>query len=142
MFKFNEYSEIKKAYREFTRLENRAYAAEKKIRPDDKASRIPCDEADAKWDAYFPIFAQIIYDTFKDKKPRLYHSIKDYFIEWNNVFPDTFEKCDERLRIELLGLVLEIGYGTYWLPDEYYDDKPIGGSIPAPPTHTKPYKCW
>ena len=142
MFKFNEYPELKKAYREFTRLENRVYAAEKKIRPNDKASELPWDEADANWGAFFPIFAKSIFNTFKDKKPKLYHQFKDYYIEWDKLFPVTWEECDEKLQNDLLGLVLEIGYGRYWLPDEYYDDKPIGGGIPAPPTHTKPYKCW
>ena len=139
MFKFNEYPEIKKAFREFTRLKNRTYAAEKKIKPDDEASELAYDEAYANWDAFFPLFAQIIYNTFKDKKPKLYHQFKDYFIEWDKVFPDTFEKRDEGLENNLLGLVLEIGYGNYWLPDEYYDDKPVSGCLPPPPTHTKPW---
>ena len=143
MFKFNEYPELKKAYREFNRLKRIAYAAEKKIRPNDEASRIPCEEADANWNAFCETtFALSVYNAFKDKKPKLYNKVKDCFFEWDQVFPDTWAKCDKKLKNDLLGLVLEIGYGRYWLPDEYYDDKPIGGGIPAPPTHTKPYKCW
>ena len=38
MFKFDEYPEIKKAYREHNRLKRIVYSLEKKIRPDDKAS--------------------------------------------------------------------------------------------------------
>ena len=143
MFKFDEYPEIKKAYKEHNRLTRICDKAEKKIRPNDEESKLPCKEAFANLVAFnHNIFARLIYSTFNDKKPKLYNRVKDCILKWDKVFPDTFEKCDERLQIELLGLVLEIGYGVHWLPDEYYDDKPIGGGIPAPPTHTKPYKCW
>ena len=140
MFKFYEYPELEKAYREFTILKNKAYATEKKIRPNDEASRILSNEADANWDAFIQnVFAPLIFNTFKDKKPKLYNHVKNCFSKWDKLFPKKWEECDNGLRNDLLGLVLEIGYGSYWLPDEYYDDKLIEGCLPAPPTHTKPW---
>jgi len=87
-------------------------------------------------------FAKIIYDTFHDIKPKLYNRVKDHFMEWGEVFPYTWEKCDEGQSNELLSLVLEIGYGVYWLPEEYYDDKPMYKGVKWPTCHTKPFKCW
>ena len=63
-------------------------------------------------------------------------------MKWEEVFSDKWEELDEYKRNDLLGLVLEIGYGRYWLPDKYYDDKLIAGGIIPPKTHTKPFKCW
>ena len=138
MFKIDEYPEIKKAFREHTRLEKIVYNLEKKIRPDDKASEKPYDEAFKKWDEFDRNeFALIIFKTFKDIKPKLYNNIKDYFVKWKEAFPEKWEECGEDQRNALLGLVLELGYGEYWLPDKYYDDKPILGCLPAPPTHKK-----
>ena len=140
MFKFYEYPELEKAYREFERLENKAYSLEKKIRPNDEASRILCDEADANWGAFIKnVFAPLIYNMLKDKKPKLYNHIKNRFSKWDKVFPKEWEECDEDLQNDLLGLVLEIGWGRYWLPDTYYDAKLIEGCLPPPPTHTKPW---
>ena len=143
MFKFDEYPEIKKAYREHNRLKRIVYSLEKKIRPDDKASGKPYDEAFDKWVAFNRYeFALIIFKTFKEQKPKLYHRFDDCFAKWEEVFPETWEECGEDQRIDLLGLVLELGYGDYWLPDKYYDDKLIAGGIIPPKTHTKPFKCW
>ncbi len=138
MFKIDEYPEIKKAYREHNRLKRIVYSLEKKIRPDDKASEKLYDESFKKWDEFDRNeFALIIFKTFKDIKPKLYHHYDDYFAKWKEVFPDKWEELDEYKRNDLLGLVLELGYGRYWLPDKYYDDKPILGCLPAPPTHKK-----
>ncbi len=138
MFKYDEYTEIKKAYREHNRLKKIVYSLEKKIRPDNEDSRILADEAFKKWDEFDQNqFALIIFKTFKDIKPKLYHHYEDYFVKWEEVFSDEWEELDEYKINDLLGLVLEIGYGRYWLPDKYYDDKPILGCLPAPPTHTK-----
>ncbi len=143
MFKIDEYPEIKKAYREHNRLKRIVYSLEKKIRPDDKASGKPYDEAFDKWVAFNRYeFALIIFKTFKEQKPKLYHRFDDCFAKWEEVFPETWEECGEDQRIDLLGLVLELGYGDYWLPDKYYDDKLIAGGIIPPKTHTKPFKCW
>ena len=143
MFKFDEYPEIKKAYREHNRLKRIVYSLEKKIRPDDKASGKPYDEAFDKWVAFNRYeFALIIFKTFKEQKPKLYHRFDDCFAKWEEVFPETWEECGEDQRIDLLGLVLELGYGDYWLPDKYYDDTLIAGGIIPPKTHTKPFKCW
>ncbi len=143
MFKIDEYPEIKKAYREHNRLKRIVYSLEKKIRPDDKASGKPYDEAFDKWVAFNRNeFALIIFKTFKEQKPKLYHRFDDCFAKWEEVFPETWEECGEDQRIDLLGLVLELGYGDYWLPDKYYDDKLIAGGIIPPKTHTKPFKCW
>ena len=138
MFKYDDYPELKKAFSEFTRLKNKCYALEKKIRPNDEASKIPCTEAGEKWHEFSQNnFALLIYNTFKDTKPKLYNHVKNRFSKWNKVFPKEWEQCDEGLRNDLLGLVLELGYGRYWLPDEYYDDKLIEECLPPPPTHTK-----
>lgn len=138
MFKIDEYPEIKKAYREHNRLKRIVYSLEKKIRPDDKASEKLYDESFKKWDEFDRNeFALIIFKTFKDIEPKLYHRFDDCFAKWEEVFPETWEECGEDQRIDLLGLVLELGYGDYWLPDKYYDDKPILGCLPAPPTHKK-----
>ena len=138
MFKIDEYPEIKKAYREHNRLKRIVYSLEKKIRPDDKASEKLYDESFKKWDEFDRNeFALIIFKTFKDIKPKLYHRFDDCFVKWEEVFSDKWEELDEYKRNDLLGLVLELGYGRYWLPDKYYDDKPILGCLPAPPTHTK-----
>ncbi len=143
MFKIDEYPEIKKAYREHNRLKRIVYSLEKKIRPDDKASGKPYDEAFDKWVAFNRYeFALIIFKTFKEQKPKLYHRFDDCFVKWEEVFSDKWEELDEYKRNDLLGLVLEIGYGRYWLPDKYYDDKLIAGGIIPPKTHTKPFKCW
>ena len=143
MFKFDEYPEIKKAYREHNRLKRIVYSLEKKIRPDDKASEKLYDESFKKWDEFDRNeFALIIFKTFKDIKPKLYHHYDDYFAKWKEVFPDKWEELDEYKRNDLLGLVLELGYGRYWLPDKYYDDTLISGGIIPPKTHTKPFKCW
>lgn len=143
MFKIDEYPEIKKAYREHNRLKRIVYSLEKKIRPDDKASGKPYDEAFDKWVAFNRNeFALIIFKTFKEQKPKLYHRFDDCFAKWEEVFSDKWEELDENQRIDLLGLVLELGYGDYWLPDKYYDDKLIAGGIIPPKTHTKPFKCW
>ena len=143
MFKFDEYPEIKKAYREHNRLKRIVYSLEKKIRPDDKASEKLYDESFKKWDEFDRNeFALIIFKTFKDIKPKLYHRFDDCFVKWEEVFSDKWEELDEYKRNDLLGLVLEIGYGRYWLPDKYYDDKLIAGGIIPPKTHTKPFKCW
>ena len=143
MFKIDEYPEIKKAYREHNRLKRIVYSLEKKIRPDDKASGKPYDEAFDKWVAFNRYeFALIIFKTFKEQKPKLYHRFDDCFAKWEEVFPETWEECGEDQRIDLLGLVLELGYGDYWLPDKYYDDTLIAGGIIPPKTHTKPFKCW
>lgn len=140
MFKYDEYPEIKKAYEEFNRLKDRCYALEKKIRPNDEASQTRCKEADDNLDAFTRnVFAPLIYNTLKDKKPKLYNRIKERFVKWDQVFPKELTASDAELNNDLLGLVLEIGYGDYWLPDEYYDDKQIDGYFPAPPTHTKPW---
>ena len=139
MFKFDEYPEIKKAYREHNRLKRIVYSLEKKIRPDDKASEKLYDESFKKWDEFDRNeFALIIFKTFKDIKPKLYHRFDDCFVKWEEVFSDKWEELDEYKRNDLLGLVLELGYGRYWLPDKYYDDKPILGCLPAPRTHKKP----
>jgi len=143
MFKFDEYLEIKKAYREFNRLKKKTYTAEKKIKPDDEAGRLLWKEANANWGEFIQNnFALLIFDTFKDKKLKLYNRVKDCFVGWDQVFPDNWEKCDEKLRNDLLGLVLEIGYGSYWLPEEYYDDKSRYEGVKWPTCHTKPFKCW
>ena len=139
MFKIDEYPEIKKAYREHNRLKRIVYSLEKKIRPDDKASEKLYDESFKKWDEFDRNeFALIIFKTFKDIKPKLYHRFDDCFVKWEEVFSDKWEELDEYKRNDLLGLVLELGYGRYWLPDKYYDDKPILGCLPAPRTHKKP----
>lgn len=138
MFKYDEYPEIKKIYQERERLLKKQRIAGKKIRPDDEASEITWSEVHAALGILEQEkFALLIYNTFKDKKPKLYNNIKDYFAKWEEVIPETWEECDEDARGHLLGLVLEIGYGEYWLPDKYYDDKPLYGCLPAPPTHTK-----
>lgn len=143
MFKFDEYQEIKKAYKEFNRLKKIAYAAERKIRPNDEDSKLLSKEAGANWDTFCAnTFAKIIYDTFKDIRPKLYNRVKDCFLEWGQAFSDTWEKCDEGQKNELLSLVLEIGYGVYWLPEDYYDDQPMFKGIKWPTCHTKPFKCW
>ena len=143
MFKFDEYPEIKKAYREHTRLSRISDKLERKILPDDEASKKLADEAIKKWSAFNQNeFALIIFKTFKDIKPKLYHRFDDCFVKWEEVFSDKWEELDEDQRIDLLGLVLELGYGDYWLPDKYYDDKLIAGGIIPPKTHTKPFKCW
>ena len=104
-----------------------------------KASKKLADEAIKKWSAFNQNeFALLIFKTFKDIKPKLYHHYDDYFAKWKEVFPDKWEELDEYKRNDLLGLVLELGYGRYWLPDKYYDDKPILGCLPAPRTHKKP----
>ena len=140
MFKFDEYPEIMKANREYKRLLRICNKEEKRIRPDDEDSKTPALKALDDLGAYSEnIYAFIIYNTFKDKKPKLYHQFKDYFAKWEEVFPDKWEKFDEGLKNELLNLVFELGFGHYWLPDKYYDDKPIDGCLPAPPTHTKPW---
>ena len=138
MFKFDEYPEIKKAYREHNRLIRIFDKVEKKIRPDDEESKLPASEALNNLDAFQQNeFTLLIYNAFKDIKPKLYHRFDDCFVKWEEVFSDKWEELDEYKRNDLLGLVLEIGYGRYWLPDKYYDDKPILGCLPAPPTHTK-----
>ena len=141
MFKFDEYPEIKKAFRRRNQLSNRFYKAERRIRPNDEESKRPATEAIEEWSLFDKKeFALIVYNTFKEKKPRLYHQFKDYFLEWDQAFPASWEECNQEQKLNLLGLVLEIGCGSYWLPDEYYDDKPIDGCIPPPSTHTKPWK--
>ena len=143
MFKFDEYPEIKKAYREHNRLKRIFNKAEKKISPEDEESRILADEAIKNLKAFNRNeFSLIIFKTFKDIKPKLYHRFDDCFAKWEEVFSDKWEELDEYKRNDLLGLVLEIGYGRYWLPDKYYDDKLIAGGIIPPKTHTKPFKCW
>ena len=143
MFKFDEYPEIKKAYREHNRLIRIFDKVEKKIRPDDEESKLPASEALNNLDAFQQNeFTLLIYNAFKDIKPKLYHRFDDCFAKWEEVFSNKWEELDEDQRIDLLGLVLELGYGDYWLPDKYYDDKLIAGGIIPPKTHTKPFKCW
>ena len=143
MFKIDEYPEIKKAYREHNRLKRIFDKVEKKIRPDDEESKLPASEALNNLDAFQQNeFTLLIYNAFKDIKPKLYHRFDDCFAKWEEVFSNKWEELDEYKRNDLLGLVLEIGYGRYWLPDKYYDDKLIAGGIIPPKTHTKPFKCW
>jgi len=142
MFKFDEYPEIKKAYEEQKRLNKILNKAEKRIKPNDEELRLKAQKAFDNLNSFHDIFALLIYNTIQERKPKLYNRVKDSFSEWDQVFPNNWEKFDEGLKNDLVGLVLEIGYGSYWLPDEYYDEKPIDGCIPAPTTHTKPFKCW
>ena len=143
MFKFDDYPEIKKAYREHSRLTRILYREEKRMRPDDEDSEIPWKIAHENLvDFNQNSFAKSVFNAFKDKKPKLYSQVKECFAKWDKVFPDNWEEFNEGQKYELLSLVLEIGYGQYWLPDEYYDDKLIDGCIKPPKTHTKPFKCW
>ncbi len=139
MFKIDKFPEIKRAFHQHNRLSSIVYKADEKIRPDDEASKIPANEAFEKWDEFDQNeFALIIFNTFKDIKPKLYHHFMNYFSKWEEVFSETWEECDEDQINNLLGLVLEIGYGNYWLPNKYYDHKPLLGCLSAPRTHKKP----
>ena len=142
MFKFDEYPEIKKAYREYTRLNRILDKEERKIQPSDDDSRLSAQKAFDKLEAFSDVFSLLIYNTFKCKKPKLYSQVKNCFAKWDKVFPDNWEDFNEGQKYELLSLVLEIGYGQYWLPDEYYDEKSRYEGVKWPQCHTKPFKCW
>ena len=143
MFKFDEYPEIKKAYREHKRLLKVRRDAEKKIRPNDEDSKSPWKIAHKNVIEFNQdSFAKTVFNAFKDKTPKLYNQAKNCFAKWDQVFPEEWEDFDEGQKYELLSLVLEIGYGHYWLPDEYYDEKSRYEGVKWPQCHTKPFKCW
>ncbi|MDR2201346.1 MAG: hypothetical protein LBP26_01060 [Clostridiales bacterium] len=140
MFKFDEYPGIKKAYREHKRLVNTAYKLESKIRADDEKSEEPVEAAIVASEKFdYEVFAPVIFSVFKDIKPKLYNGLTNKFEKWDKVFPDEWEKFTRNEKSHLLGLVLEIGCGGYWLPNEYYDDTPKCKGMPWPTRHDKPF---
>lgn len=142
MFKFDDYPEIKKAYKEYSRLTRISNTLIDKIQPDGKW-RKESDEAFEELRKYEDnVFPLKVFEAFKDIKPMLYHQFKNRFEKWEKVFPDNWGECDDDHKANLMGLVLELS-GYYWLPEEYYNKEPRHKGITDWPTcHTKPYKGY
>ena len=125
MFKFEEFPEIMKAHKISEKFSLASYTQE--FRSERKGidgskdkkwgqSIRNCDEFDEN------IYAEIIYNIFKDIKPILVLKKTGEKSTWDEIFKnDKFEDLDKRQR-NILYMMVEYER-PYRLPDEYYNNK-------------------
>lgn len=146
MFKFNDYPSIKEMHKKYLKHD---YASTKAlINVVDKnvlGAEAKFEKSMNKQDAFNLLYEKVIFDELIKEKPDIFDESKQKYkkwdsiiVKWKEAFPEKWEECGEDQRNDLLGLVLELGYGNYWLPNKYYDHKPLLGCLSAPRTHKKP----
>ena len=126
MFKYNDYPEIKKAYKKLNSLRNAMYKAEFACEKSGGANKSKEENWQKAYDAFVDfklnVYAKLIYDFFTPIQPILIDKSTGEQKKWADIFSQNdFSELDTD-RKKMLVLIVD-DERPYRLPDEYYDDK-------------------
>jgi len=127
MFKFDEFPEIKEGHKKFRELEKKSYELEEKKlysffgKLFEKLYEKKEQQAMNEVVKYrYGVYSKIIFDVFKQIKPKLTKVNTKETFQWNDIFDDDFAKLTNN-QVRILTMLVE-DERPYVLPEEYYND--------------------
>lgn len=120
MFKFDNYSSIKKMHKKWLKYDRKSTKTLIKV-VDKKAfgAESRFSKSIKKQEAFDLLYEKVIFDELVKEKPNIFNRRTEEYVSWDSLIGNDFEQIPESDKVIFILLVEQNG-GIYRLPDDYY----------------------